>query len=78
MTIKKVDKKTAWYDNVCSNCQKEVNIVEGRYRCETCKRNIPYPNKRYDKHQQFRSTKIAFESIYVLLLLQTYNINYIG
>ncbi|XP_074375298.1 uncharacterized protein LOC141717087 [Apium graveolens] len=47
VTVKKVDQKTSWYDNVCTNCQKEVDIVEERYRCDACKRNIPYPDKRF-------------------------------
>lgn len=47
ITVKKVEEKNNWYDNVCSSCEEEVNLVDGRYRCSKCKRNIPYPEKRY-------------------------------
>lgn len=46
--MKKVDQKTNWYGNVCTTCGEEVNIVEARYKCVFCSRNIPYPDKRYD------------------------------
>lgn len=46
ITVKKVDEKSNWYDNVCTTCQTEVTIVEGRYRCILCSRNVPFPDKR--------------------------------
>ncbi|KAK1401352.1 DUF223 domain-containing protein [Heracleum sosnowskyi] len=47
ITVKKIDVKSNWYDNVCTTCGVEVNIVEGRYKCLICVRNIPYPDKRF-------------------------------
>ncbi|KAL1824304.1 hypothetical protein ACET3Z_011082 [Daucus carota] len=47
VSVKKVEEKTNWYDNVCTSCDEEVNIVEGRYKCDNCKRNIPFPDKRF-------------------------------
>nr|XP_017239255.1 PREDICTED: replication protein A 70 kDa DNA-binding subunit D-like [Daucus carota subsp. sativus] len=47
ITVKKVDVKTNWYDNVCTTCAAEVQIVQGRFKCENCVRNIPFPDKRF-------------------------------
>ncbi|KAK1372882.1 hypothetical protein POM88_029075 [Heracleum sosnowskyi] len=47
ITVKKIDIKSNWYDNVCTTCGVEVNIVDGRYKCLICVRNIPYPDKRF-------------------------------
>uniref|UniRef100_A0A161ZWY5 Replication factor A C-terminal domain-containing protein n=1 Tax=Daucus carota subsp. sativus TaxID=79200 RepID=A0A161ZWY5_DAUCS len=35
VSVKKVEEKTNWYDNVCTSCDEEVNIVEGRFRLAT-------------------------------------------
>ncbi|KAK1371082.1 hypothetical protein POM88_037174 [Heracleum sosnowskyi] len=47
ITVKKVEQKTNWYDYVCTSYGEEVDIVEGRYKCLKCVRNIPYPDKRF-------------------------------
>ncbi|KAK1356137.1 hypothetical protein POM88_049393 [Heracleum sosnowskyi] len=47
ITVKKVEQKTNWHDYVCTSCGEEVDIVEGRYKCLKCVRNIPYPDKRF-------------------------------
>ncbi|KAL1803642.1 hypothetical protein ACET3Z_032289 [Daucus carota] len=47
ITVKRVDEKSNWYDNVCTTCGYEVTIVEGRYRCVVCSRNVPFPDKRF-------------------------------
>ncbi|XP_017221477.2 uncharacterized protein LOC108198224 [Daucus carota subsp. sativus] len=47
ITVKKVDEKSNWYDNVCSTCGVEVTTVDGRYRCVLCSRNVPFPDKRF-------------------------------
>ncbi|KAK1396663.1 hypothetical protein POM88_006526 [Heracleum sosnowskyi] len=47
VTVKKVDDQCTWYDNWHIKCDKEVTIVDGRYRCTNCKRNFPYPDKRF-------------------------------
>ncbi|KAL1833682.1 hypothetical protein ACET3Z_003333 [Daucus carota] len=47
ITVKRVDEKSNWYDNVCTTCQTEVTTVEGRYRCILCSRNVPFPDKRF-------------------------------
>ncbi|KAK1402032.1 hypothetical protein POM88_001637 [Heracleum sosnowskyi] len=48
LTVKKVEQQYNWYDNFCTNCDEEVNIVDGRFRCIVkCKRNIPLPDKRF-------------------------------
>nr|XP_017256621.1 PREDICTED: replication protein A 70 kDa DNA-binding subunit D-like [Daucus carota subsp. sativus] len=47
ITVKKVDVNTNWYDNVCTTCGDEVQLQEGRFRCEKCVRNIPFPDKRF-------------------------------
>ncbi|KAK1368763.1 hypothetical protein POM88_034855 [Heracleum sosnowskyi] len=47
ITVKKVEQKTNRYDYVCTSCGEEVDIVEGRYKCLKCVRNIPYPDKRF-------------------------------
>ncbi|KAL1818256.1 hypothetical protein ACET3Z_013125 [Daucus carota] len=47
ITVKKVDQKSNWCDNVCKTCGEEVNIVEGRYKCVICSRSIPFPDKRF-------------------------------
>ncbi|XP_074369455.1 uncharacterized protein LOC141710835 [Apium graveolens] len=47
VNVKKVEEKNNWYDNFCTTCGDEVNIVAERYKCETCKRNIPYPDIRF-------------------------------
>lgn len=45
--VRKVEEKNNWYDNVCNSFEEEVNIIDGRFRCTDCKRNIPYPEKQY-------------------------------
>ncbi|XP_063936492.1 uncharacterized protein LOC108226198 isoform X1 [Daucus carota subsp. sativus] len=47
ITVKKVDEKSNWYDDVCSTCGTEVTTVDGRYRCVICSRNVPFPDKRF-------------------------------
>ncbi|KAK1402265.1 hypothetical protein POM88_001870 [Heracleum sosnowskyi] len=47
VTVKKVDDQCTWYDNWHIKCDKAVTIVDGRYRCTNCKRNLPYPDKRF-------------------------------
>ncbi|KAK1380421.1 hypothetical protein POM88_027165 [Heracleum sosnowskyi] len=47
VTVKKVEEECNWYDNFHIECDKEVNIIDGRYRCCHCKRNLPYPDKRF-------------------------------
>lgn len=44
VTVKKVEKNYNWYDNFCSTCDEEVNIVDGRFRSTKCERNVPYPD----------------------------------
>ncbi|KAK1352359.1 hypothetical protein POM88_053298 [Heracleum sosnowskyi] len=61
--VKKVEEKYNWYDNVCSHCDEEVNLVDKRYRCTKCKRNIPYPEKR------FRLCTICSDSTGVLAIV---------
>ncbi|KAK1378562.1 hypothetical protein POM88_025306 [Heracleum sosnowskyi] len=47
VTVKKVEEECNWYDNFHIECDKEVNIIDGRYHCCHCKRNLPYPDKRF-------------------------------
>nr|XP_017256631.1 PREDICTED: uncharacterized protein LOC108226198 [Daucus carota subsp. sativus] len=35
ITVKKVDEKSNWYDDVCSTCGTEVTTVDGRFRIAT-------------------------------------------
>uniref|UniRef100_A0A164YFT6 Replication factor A C-terminal domain-containing protein n=1 Tax=Daucus carota subsp. sativus TaxID=79200 RepID=A0A164YFT6_DAUCS len=63
ITVKKIDQKSNWYDNVCTTCGEEVNIVEGRYKCVICSRSIPFPDKR------FRLATICSDSTGVLAVI---------
>ncbi|WOG88852.1 hypothetical protein DCAR_0208087 [Daucus carota subsp. sativus] len=47
LNVKKVEEKNMWYDDVCSSCEKQVDILDGRYKCLECKRSIPFPEKRF-------------------------------
>ncbi|KAK1370117.1 hypothetical protein POM88_036209 [Heracleum sosnowskyi] len=47
VTVKKVDEQCNWFDNFHIKCENEVTIVDGRNRCAHCKRNLPYPDKRF-------------------------------
>ncbi|KAL1805639.1 hypothetical protein ACET3Z_028707 [Daucus carota] len=47
LNVKKVEPKNMWYDDVCSSCDKPVEILDGRYKCLDCKRSIPFPEKRF-------------------------------
>ncbi|KAK1374953.1 hypothetical protein POM88_031146 [Heracleum sosnowskyi] len=47
VTVKKVDDQCNWFDNFHIKCENEVTIVDGRYLCAHCKRNLPYPDKRF-------------------------------
>lgn len=64
VSVKKVEEKTNWYDNVCTSCDEEVNIVEGRYKCDNCKRNIPFPDKRYLNLYIVRIKSLQYQLIY--------------
>ncbi|XP_017247249.1 replication protein A 70 kDa DNA-binding subunit D [Daucus carota subsp. sativus] len=47
VTVKSVEESKIWYFDACSSCGKEIEVVNGKYRCEECKRNIPFPEKRF-------------------------------
>ena len=46
VTVRIVEETKLWYFEACSSCSKEIEVVNGKYRCEECKRNIPFPEKR--------------------------------
>lgn len=45
--VRTVKETPDWTYEVCTSCQKEVEIVSGKFRFEQCKRTIPFPDKRY-------------------------------
>ncbi|KAK1359406.1 hypothetical protein POM88_043880 [Heracleum sosnowskyi] len=45
LTVKKVDEKMSWFVHFCTNCDEDLKLVDGEYRC--CNRNYPYPDKRF-------------------------------
>ncbi|KAL1811187.1 hypothetical protein ACET3Z_021252 [Daucus carota] len=61
--VKKVEEQYNWYENCCPGCGEEVNKVEGRFRCTECKRNIPWPDKR------FRLTTVCSDASGILAII---------
>ncbi|KAK1402617.1 hypothetical protein POM88_002222 [Heracleum sosnowskyi] len=47
VTVRSVKETKDWNYDACSRCQKEIEMIEGEFRCEKCKRNIPFPEKRF-------------------------------
>ncbi|KAL1805638.1 hypothetical protein ACET3Z_028706 [Daucus carota] len=45
--IKKVQQVNSWYQYVCTSCYKAVTPVNNVFTCEECKRNVTYPDKKF-------------------------------
>ncbi|KAL1802376.1 hypothetical protein ACET3Z_031023 [Daucus carota] len=45
VTLKKFDEKMNWFSPYCIKCEKDLELVDGNYKC--CGRNYPYPDKRF-------------------------------
>ncbi|KAK1393274.1 hypothetical protein POM88_012330 [Heracleum sosnowskyi] len=45
LTVKKVDERMNWYVHFCTNCDKDLKLVDEEYKC--CNRSYPYPDKRF-------------------------------
>lgn len=70
--MKKVEKNCNWFDNFCTTYDEEVNIMEGRFRCTTCKHNIPFLDKRFVKMLRF-----FYESHHISVQFVSANPDYI-
>lgn len=46
VTVRNVKEEQTWYYDACLTCSEEVEIKDGKYRCQKCNRNIPYPDLR--------------------------------
>lgn len=46
VTVSSVKETKDWNYDACSSCQKEIDMVEGKFKCVECKRNISFPEKR--------------------------------
>ncbi|WOG81862.1 hypothetical protein DCAR_0101016 [Daucus carota subsp. sativus] len=45
VTVKKFDEKMNWYSPFCIQCDQDLLLVDGIYKC--CKRIYPYPDKTF-------------------------------
>ncbi|KAL1802774.1 hypothetical protein ACET3Z_031421 [Daucus carota] len=45
--IEKVDEKMSWYICFCTQCDIQILLEDGTYKCGSCGRIIPYPDKRF-------------------------------
>ncbi|KAL1806428.1 hypothetical protein ACET3Z_029496 [Daucus carota] len=45
--VKNVKDNLDWSYNVCTSCQKEVEEKDSKFRCEQCKRTVPFPDLRF-------------------------------
>ncbi|WOH15092.1 hypothetical protein DCAR_0934629 [Daucus carota subsp. sativus] len=47
VAVKKIQEHLNWFFYVCTKCNVELDVVDGRYKCTGCSRFFPWPQKRF-------------------------------
>ncbi|KAL1804953.1 hypothetical protein ACET3Z_028021 [Daucus carota] len=45
--INTVHESNSWFYAECTTCYKQIDKVEGKFRCKNCNRIVPYPDKKF-------------------------------
>ncbi|KAL1808435.1 hypothetical protein ACET3Z_025425 [Daucus carota] len=47
VTVKKIKEDLNWFCYMCTKCNLELDVIDGRYKCSECGRFFPWPQKRF-------------------------------